>query len=62
MTHGTEDAASHRAAIRARARVAGMLVVPEQTSPTPTRAEALAATAGAGSAVSEALAEERESR
>jgi len=51
-----------RDTLRARARAAGMLVVPDRPRSAPTYAELLAASEGAGSAVSEALAAERASR
>jgi|HubBroStandDraft_4_1064222.scaffolds.fasta_scaffold210880_1 hypothetical protein len=51
-----------RARLRAKLASTGGLVVPPRPERTPSRAAAIAATRGAGSAVSEALAAERATR
>lgn len=61
LNAAVEDAHT-RSAVRARARAAGMLVVPDKPRSAPTYAELVAASEGAGTAASEALAAERESR
>jgi len=51
-----------RKTVRARARLAGLLVVPEKPARPPSRKTALVATSGLGQAASEALAAERAGR
>ena len=64
LKQATGGSVDRRAAIRRRARGAGVLVVPsaipDATDGTPSRNEVIAATRGAGTTVSDALAMERD--